>query len=104
MLDPYPTVVHMLDAAARAARERRDELAPAITGFDIGMKRAFVGSGERKTLESALGTHLFRLWETDLATFKPEIEADLVEEAKLGSQYTELIAGMSGRAIIAPPH
>jgi M3 family oligoendopeptidase len=82
------------DEQRRAARERCDELEPALTGFDIEMKRRFVGSDDRRQLESQLGSHAFRLWEADLATFDPIVEPDLIAEAKLSSEYTQLLAGI----------
>ncbi|HEY5348885.1 MAG TPA: M3 family oligoendopeptidase, partial [Candidatus Lustribacter sp.] len=63
-------------------------------GFDNGMKRRFVESGDRGQLAAAFGEHAFRLWETDLATFDPAVEPDLVVEAKLEAEYTQLIAGI----------
>jgi M3 family oligoendopeptidase len=82
------------DARARAALDRRDELEPSLTGFDIGLKRRYVASSERRALESDLGEHAFRLWEADLSTFAPVVEPDLVAEAKLASEYTQLLAGI----------
>jgi hypothetical protein len=82
------------DAQARAALERHDELGPALTGYDIDLKRRFVASGERPHLESMLGDHVFRLWETDLATFDPSVEPDLVRESKLAAEYTQLLAAV----------
>ena len=82
------------DAQARAALERHDELEPTLTGYDIDLKRRFVASSERRQLESDLGAHVFRLWETDLATFDPSVEPGLVLEAKLGAEYTQLLAAI----------
>jgi M3 family oligoendopeptidase len=99
-LDTWSSLTHLRftqdtrDAGARAAVDRRDELEPTITGFDTGLKRRFLASAERGRLESNLGEHVFRLWERDLATFDPVVEADLVAEAKLASEYMELLAGI----------
>ena len=82
------------DHAARAARDVVDECEPALTNFDTEMKRTFITSAERGRLESELGPHAFRLWETDLTTFAPAIESDLVIESKLAADYTQLIAGI----------
>jgi M3 family oligoendopeptidase len=82
------------DAAARAAREVVDELDPVLTNLETELKKRFVDSGERGRLESELGSHAFRLWETDLTTFDPAIEADLVVESKLAAGYTQLLAGI----------
>ena len=79
---------------ARAARDLVDELDPTLTNYETEMKKQFIASGERPRLEAELGTHAFRLWETDLKTFDPVIEDDLVVESKLTADYTSLIAGI----------
>lgn len=81
------------DERARAALDRRDEIRPVLTGFDVEMKRRFVT--EQAQLALQLGTHAFRLWETDLSTFAPVVEPDLVAEAKLTAEYTRLVSGIS---------
>ncbi len=99
-LDTWSSLTHLRftqdtrDEQARAALDRRDELEPTLTGFEIELKRRFVASGERGRLESDLGAHVFRLWETDLATFDPVVEPDLVAESKLASEYTQLLAAI----------
>jgi M3 family oligoendopeptidase len=80
--------------AAREALDRRDELAPTLTGYDIDLMRRYVGSDQRRALEADLGEHAFRLWETDLSTFAPVVEPDLIAESKLASEYTQLLAGI----------
>jgi M3 family oligoendopeptidase len=82
------------DEAARAARDVVDEFDPTLTNLESEMKKTFITCSERGRLESALGTHAFRLWETDLTTFDPVIEADLVIESKLAADYTQLLAGI----------
>jgi oligoendopeptidase F len=79
---------------ARAARDLVDELDPTLTNYETEIKKQFIASGERPRLEAELGTHAFRLWETDLKTFDPVIEDDLVVESKLTADYTALIAGI----------
>jgi M3 family oligoendopeptidase len=82
------------DGAARTARDVVDELEPELTNLETGMKKTFINSGERARLEAELGTHAFRLWETDLTTFDPVIESDLIVESKLAADYTQLLAGI----------
>jgi M3 family oligoendopeptidase len=43
-------------------------------------------------LEQRLGAQAFALWEADILTYDPVIEADMVREAKLEANYTELLA------------
>lgn len=80
------------DAAAKAALEYRDELAPTATSHEIALKRRLLGWAERPAIEAVAGAHALRLWETDITTFAPEIEADLQEESKLQARYTALLA------------
>lgn len=77
----------------KAAREFRDELSPKLTALENQMKRRLLSSPNRKDLEARIGGHAFALWDADLTAFSPAIEADLTEEARLGAQYVELIAG-----------
>lgn len=98
-LDTWSALTHVRftqdtrDETARAALERRDELNPALTALEVEMKRRFLG--ERRQLAPQLGEHAFRLWETDLSTFDPAVEADLVAEAKLKAEYTQLVSGIA---------
>lgn len=82
------------DGAARAARERLDEIAPKLTALDDGMKRRFLDAGTRRRVEAGLGSQAFDLWTCDLATYAPEIEADLVEEARLNAEYSAVVAAI----------
>jgi M3 family oligoendopeptidase len=82
------------DARARAARERCDEWDAVLTGYDTAVKRRLATSEARPDLEAAFGGHAFRLWDNDLATYDPAVEADLIVETKLGAEYTRLMAGI----------
>ena len=78
------------DAAAKAMRERADELAPVATGHDIAIKRRLLADPDRAGLEAAVSPHVVRLWECDVTTFDPVIAGRLEEENKLTAAYTEL--------------
>jgi M3 family oligoendopeptidase len=80
------------DDAAKAAKDYLDELYPTITGHLVAMKRRLLGHADRAAVEAITGAHALRLWEMDVTTFDPIIEADLVEEAKLDSRYTALLS------------
>ena len=80
------------DADAKAAMEYHDALAPTATNHEIAFKRRLLGHADRAGVAAITGAHALRLWETDITTFTPEIEADLQAEAKLQSRYTELLA------------
>jgi M3 family oligoendopeptidase len=78
--------------AYKKAKQYCDELQPKLTALEIEMKRRLLSSQNRAELEDILGKHVFSLWEADITTFDPVIEADLVKESKLVNQYIELLA------------
>jgi M3 family oligoendopeptidase len=80
------------DEAAKAARDYRDELMPAATNHEIAFKRRLLAYEDRNAIAHITGEHALALWEMDITTFTPEIEPDLQAEAKLDSEYTELLA------------
>ncbi len=95
--DSWTALVHLRfaqdtrDAARRADRAVADELQPAATGLDTALRQRLL-AGDRDALERRAGRHPVRLWECDVTTFRPEIAADLEQEASLAAQYTELLA------------
>ncbi len=97
--DSWSALVHLrfaqdtTDAAAKAAREYADALAPEATRLEIALKRRLLAEPDRTTVAAHVGPHILRLWEMDLTTFDPAIADDLEEEARLGARYTELLAG-----------
>ncbi len=96
--ESWASLVHLrfsqdtTSAEAKAAREYADALSPEATGHEVALKRRLLAWPDRAALESALGPHTLRLWETDVTTFDPVIAGDLEEEAKLTTRYTELMA------------
>jgi M3 family oligoendopeptidase len=78
--------------AARDALDRRDAMAPKLTELAVGMIRRLIASPERGELEEKLGHTAFLLWECEVTTFEPAIKDDLVNESRLDSEYTELVA------------
>ena len=80
------------DEAAKAAQEHRDALMPTATMHEAAFKRRLLAAPDRAQITAVAGAHALRLWETDVTTFDPVIEADLQEESRLQSRYTELLA------------
>lgn len=76
----------------KTARNYCDELTPKLTALEVEMQRRLLGSPHRPELERVLGKQVFLLWEAFVTTFDPVIESDLVQEAKLTAEYTELLA------------
>jgi M3 family oligoendopeptidase len=79
----------------REAQTLLDRRAPAVTALDTAMKQRFLASAARPALEQDLGGQAFALWDADVTTFDPAIAGDLVREAELAREYTELLATAS---------
>src|SRR3990167_4709683 len=77
----------------KAAKDRESELSPKFLGPETEFKKMLLKSPYRTELEAEFGTQAFRMWENDVITFDPKIEADLVAESKLASKYTSLKSG-----------
>jgi M3 family oligoendopeptidase len=69
-----------------------DELRPKFTDGQVRIMRTLISGPWRAAIEKKFGRHAIALWEAELKTFEPAIEKDLVDEAKLQSEYTELTA------------
>ncbi len=72
-----------------------DEHSPIVENLVSQYYKALVGSPFRKELEAHFGPQLFRLADMSLKTFSPEIMDLLVQENKLGTKYTEILASAS---------
>ena len=79
----------------KKAQEYCDELSPKLTDLGVSMKRRLLDCPYREQLAAKFGDLVFELWTCDVAAFDPVIEKDLVQESKLESQYTELVATAS---------
>jgi M3 family oligoendopeptidase len=96
--DTWSALVHLrfeqdtTDAAAKAARDYADTLAPEATEMEVAMKRRLLADPDRPAVEQLAGRHAVRLWESDVTTFEPAIKQDLEEESKLVARYTALLA------------
>ncbi|RNB89101.1 M3 family oligoendopeptidase [Brevibacillus nitrificans] len=69
-----------------------DEVGPVYQGLVSRYYDAIVHSTFRTDLEKKWGAQLFRIAETTLRTFSPEVVSDLQEENRLTSRYVALIA------------
>ncbi|MCW8306296.1 M3 family oligoendopeptidase [Acidiphilium sp. PA] len=82
------------DAGAKAALDYRDELLPAAQNHETAFKRRMLDHDDRTAIVHAVGANAVALWDLDIGIFRPEIEADLEQEAKLAARYTELTASV----------
>jgi len=80
--------------AVREEKEFFDNIHPTILGDKIRFLEAVLGSDHRPALESKMGGHVFRLWESELTTFRDEIADDKRTESSLTNRYNTLLAGL----------
>lgn len=80
------------DETAKAALDYRDGFLPVTQNAETAFKRRMLAHEDRAAIIHAVGAHAVALWEVDVGTFTPAIEADLEREAKLAARYTELTA------------
>ncbi len=73
-------------------REYSDELQPRLTNLDVRIKRLLLASPHRATLAAKFGEQAFALWSADVMSFEPAIQDQLVREAKLQAEYSEVMA------------
>ena len=83
------------NAARGDAQAELDRRTPALTALDDALKRRFLTSPYRESLEREFGAQAFALWEADVAAFAPAIAEDLIREADLVREYTRLVATAS---------
>lgn len=69
-----------------------DENGPIFQEIGIRINQMLVTSPYRVVLEERFGAYLFQKLELQLKTFKPEIIEDLVQENKLVTKYSKLLA------------
>ncbi len=71
-----------------------DENGPAVNSLQADYAAALLDSPFRAELEEKLSPILFRTLELERKSMSPEIVEDMVEENKLVSEYSKLMAGM----------
>ncbi len=77
---------------AREAVRILDARMPRITALDKAMKERFLAEGVRSAFEPELGAQAFALWHADVSAYDDAIARDLVREAELSRDYTDLLA------------
>ncbi len=80
------------NAQFQEARKHCDQLKPKLTELEVGMKRKLLENPQRNLIEQEYGQHVTKLWEVDILTYDPAIEADLIRESELEAEYNELLA------------
>ncbi|MGH7662424.1 MAG: M3 family oligoendopeptidase [Vulcanimicrobiaceae bacterium] len=94
------------DEKARADRAHADELQPALLARDSKIKRRLLEHPSADQLHARFGHQAFRLWEADLQSYAPAVDALLVQESKLVAEYTSLFGAIAvefdGRRMTLP--
>jgi M3 family oligoendopeptidase len=78
--------------AYKRDRDLCDQLRPKFTDGEVRFKRTLITGPWRAAIEKKFGRQAIAIWEANLKTFEQAIENDLIQEAKLQSEYTELTA------------
>ena len=71
------------NAQYKKDRDYADELRPKLTDLSIQMLRRLIEGELRSDIEGKFGPTALALWESEVLTFDPAIEQELVAEAKL---------------------
>ena len=78
------------DAARKAAREARDEMAPKLQELEVDLMQHLVSSPHKDEIAARFGPHLLELWACKIASYDPAIEEESVAAAKAAAAHTEL--------------
>lgn len=77
-----------------AENDYYDEINPAVSNYDVQYASALLDSPFRPELEEALSPVLFKSMEVQRKSMSSAIIEDMVEENRLVSEYSKLMAGM----------
>ena len=86
--------INTVDEFYVAEKEYYDEIGPSAQNYMIEYASALLDSPFRAELEKTLSPVLFKSLEVERKSMSPEIIEDMVEENKLVSEYSQLMAGM----------
>ena len=86
--------INTVDAFYLQEKDYYDEIGPEVSNLNLAYNTAFMNSKFRSELEARLNPLLFRSIENAMKSMSPNIVEDMVEENKLISEYSALMAGM----------
>lgn len=86
--------INTADPFYLAEKDYYDEIGPVVENYALQYANAMLDSPFRAELEQALSPLLFRSMELQRKSMSPEIIDDMVEENRLVSEYSQLMAGM----------
>lgn len=86
--------INTVDEFYLREKDYYDEIGPAAANLDLEYSKALMECKFRTELEQRLNPLIFRSFENTMKSMSPEIVTDMVEENKLVSEYSQLMAGM----------
>ncbi len=86
--------INTVDAFYLQEKDYYDEIGPEAENLNLAYNTAFMNSKFRSELEEMLNPLVFRSIENAMKSMSPEIVKDMVEENKLVSEYSKLMASM----------
>lgn len=86
--------INTVDPFYLEEKDYYDEIGPAAANLDLEYTRALLESKFRPELEQRLNPLLFQSMENGMKAMSPEIVEDMIEENRLVSEYSQLMAGM----------
>lgn len=87
--------INTVDEFYLAEKDYYDEITPKIQNYDLDYANAMLESPFRKELETKLSPLLFQSYEVQKKSMSPEIIEDMVEENRLVTEYSQLMAGLT---------
>lgn len=86
--------INTVDEFYLKEKDYYDEISPEAANLDLAYNTALMNCAFRPQLEERLNPLLFRTLENFIKSMSPEIVEDMIEENKLVSEYSKLMAGM----------
>ena len=86
--------INTVDEFYVAEKDYYDEIGPAVNNYMVDYASALLDSPFRAELEKALSPVLFQSMEVSRKAMSSEIIEDMIEENKLVSEYSKLMAGL----------
>ena len=86
--------INTVDEFYVAEKDYYDEIGPAVDNYNVQYAIALLESPFRAELEEALSPLLFKSLEVQRKAMSAEIIEDMIEENRLVSEYSKLMAGM----------
>ena len=86
--------INTIDEFYLAEKDYYDEISPKVANLDLNYNKALINSSYLSQLKENLNPLLFKSIENAMKAMSPEIVEDMVEENRLVSEYSKLMAGM----------